>query len=139
MDKTIFRNTTAGYVGAITISTRGEEKAVAVSPGGEIALSVEEEEATANAPRDPRDNPFLESSTDARDPETGALIEAGTKPMLERVTEKRAIGSSRPIGSRSAEETGAPPAPSGPAPEGSYAQGEEVGDPAAAAAAAEAA
>jgi hypothetical protein len=131
MDKTIFKNTTAGYVGAITISTRGDEKAVAVAPGAEIALSIEEEEATANAPRDPRDNPFLPSSTDQRDPETGALIEAGVTPMLERVNESRPIGSHRPIGS-TREETGAPPAPAGPAPEGSFAQGEEVGDPTAA-------
>lgn len=131
-DKTIFKNTTAGYVGAITISTRGDEKAVAIAPGEEIALSIEEEEATANAPRDPRDNPFLPSSTDQRDPETGALIEAGVTPMLERVNESRPIGSHRPIGSRAPDETAAPPAPTGAAPEGSFAPGEEVGDPAAA-------
>lgn len=135
MEKTLFRNTTEGFVGAIQIDGRGDRKAVAVGPGEEIALSVEEEQETANGPRDPRDNPFLESSTDVRDSETGMVLEEGTKPQLERVTEARAIGSGRPIGSRGPDETAAPPAPAGDPPEGSYAPGEEVGDPAAAEAA----
>lgn len=117
--KTLFRNITNGYVGAITIDRRGERRAVAVGPGDEVALSEEEQQETANAPRDPRDNPFLKSSTDVRDGDSGAVIEAGEKPQLEAVAESRPIGNQRPIGT--------------PA-QGSYAPGEEVGTPEAAAA-----
>lgn len=125
-----FRNTTTGYVGAIKIDRRGERNAVALAPGETIELTVEEEEATARAHKDPADNPFTDQDYAIRDPQTNEVVESGRRPPLELVTEKRELGSSRrPIGSQRSEEVGAAPEPDGEPATGEYASGEEVGTP----------
>lgn len=138
--KAQFRNRTTGYVGVNVINEEGKEHGAAVDPGGTVWLSEREQMMTANAPRKPENNPFV-----------GGHPDGG--PALELITELRPIGageSDRPIGAhlsgdepeekaegrpksrsrrRQSEETGAAAAPKGDAAEGSFATGEEVGDP----------
>ena len=119
--KAEFRNTTTGFIGAITYTPSGEEKAIAVAPGDTVWLSEDEQELTANAPRLADDNPFLSRPFEVRDPNTGELLESGERPQLELVSEHRMVPS------RKREIPGI--AKGEPAPEGAFAQGEEVGTP----------
>lgn len=114
---TEFRNTTGGALGAVKIDRRGEHKSTPVQPGDTIWLSEEEQEATANAPRRPSDNPFIDHPYKIQDPDTGEVIDEGSRPLFERVTETRSTGRSRPIGDDVART------------EGSYGDREEVGTP----------
>src|SRR4051794_31075087 len=132
-----FRNTTRGYVGAIKVDRRGDRRAVAVPPGDTIELTEEEQEATANAPKDPSKSPFEAQAFEERDV-FGEVIETGVRAPLELVSESedRAIPArqGRRTGTDVAreqqpEETGAAPEPVGAAPAGSFAPGEEVGTP----------
>lgn len=131
-----FRNTTQGKVGAIKIDRRGDRRAIPVAPGDTIELTEEEQEATANAPRDPSKSPFEPQPYEARDV-YGELVDSGVRAPLELVE-----GDERGIPARAgrrtgtdvarehqSEETGAAPEPVGAAPKGSFAPGEEVGTP----------
>lgn len=53
-----FINPTPQYVGAVIYDEDGKRKGVPVEPGGSIWLSEREERATAEAPREAKDNPF---------------------------------------------------------------------------------
>ncbi len=53
-----FINPTPGWVGANVFGPDGKPTAVAVEPGGEVWLTEAEERMTAEAPRNPADNPF---------------------------------------------------------------------------------
>lgn len=143
-EKAEFRNTSKGVIGASVFAGNGERGGVAVKPGETVWLSEAEQVMTANAPVDPKNNPFVAGTG-----ENG-------RPALEVVTEPRQIGThTRPIGEkaedveatkkakaaerkarrskRQSEETGAAEQPAGDAPEGQYGVGEEVGTPEAAA------
>lgn len=121
-EKQLFRNTTQGHVGVVTMDRRGERFPIAVGPGETVWLSEEEREATARAPREARHNPFVDQPFVAYD-EHGEVIERGTRPQLVLDNEARPTGD-RPIGSEVAAAT-----PGGTPPEGSFATGEEVGVP----------
>lgn len=81
--KTEFLNRTPMIQGACRIIS-GEEKGVPVAPGETVWLTEEEQEVTAAAPRQSKDNPFIAGSA----PDGGVVLEA--------VTTGRPIGS-RPI------------------------------------------
>lgn len=114
-----FTNRSEGFIGVIAVDSRGEHRAVAVPPGDDVWLSEEEQALTANAPRNPADNPLANG-------------------QLELVTEGVEIKNARPLrpvrpvedeDADVAEETGAAPLPAGPAEEGSRPPAEEVGTP----------
>jgi hypothetical protein len=105
---TRFRNTSAGYVGVSKYKPNGDEDAIAVEPHGTVELTDEEIELTARAPRELKDNPFLPQRFEIRDQNTDELIEEGTRPLLVVDTSEVFVPDT-----------------------GSFAEGEEVGTPAA--------
>jgi hypothetical protein len=80
--KTEFHNRTQGYIGAVTINEEGRREVVAVEPGGTVWLDEREERLTADAPRDPKDNPFVVRQIELRDSRTGDLLETITAARL---------------------------------------------------------
>lgn len=103
---TRFRNTTGGFVGVVKYKPNGDEAAIAVEPGGTVELTDEEIEATARAPRQPKDNPFVDQPFEVRDPESDEVRETGLRPFLVLDDEERTAPTR---GSRSAtEEVGNP-------------------------------
>lgn len=97
-----FRNTTDGQVGVIKVNRRGEEVAIAVPPRGEVDLTVEEQELTANAPTDPSKSPFEPQPYHEIDEVTGeqkAYAEdedMPRKPLLEVIDSKRPVPGRQP-------------------------------------------
>lgn len=81
IQKQQFRNNLDGYVGAVVIGPRGDDRGVAVEPGGSVWLSEEEQVLTANAPRRPEDNPFVEQTFIVTDQATGELREHKVTPL----------------------------------------------------------
>lgn len=125
-----FVNDSEGYIGVVVINARGEQGAAAVAPGDTVWLSEEEQVLTANAPRHDGDNPLINGKlrlvTEAQEirskrPIRPAEGEAPGEPEEEAEEEAEEAPA--------AEETGAAPAPTGPAPEGERAAHEEVGTP----------
>lgn len=100
-----FRNTTGGHLGVIKVNRRGEEVSTVVEPGGEVLLTAEEQELTANAPSDPKKNPFLDQPYEDFDDE-GTSIDKGYRPQLAVIDEKRPIPADAAAGEQ-------PPAPQG--------------------------
>lgn len=122
----IFENTTQGYVGAIKVDRRGERRSISVAPGDRVELTEEEQQITAESHRDPKGNPFIPQDYKIHDANNGALLEEGRRPPLQKVTDRRPIGSDQPAADG---EVGAAAEPAGDPPQGSYAPGEEVGTP----------
>lgn len=71
IEKQQFKNTTGGFIGAVVIGPKGQETGIPVEPGGFVWLSEQEQVLTANAPRRPEDNPFIEQSRQIFDPVSG--------------------------------------------------------------------
>lgn len=111
-----FRNTTDGQVGVITVNRRGEEVPIAVAPGDTIKLSVEEQELTAGAHRDPASSPFLPQTQNVLDPDTGDVVNTVELPFLEKITDKPVVPGVDAVADT-------------PPPQGSYAPGEVQGTP----------
>lgn len=86
---TRFRNTTGGYVGVVKYKPNGEEGSIAVDPHGTVTLTDDEIEATARAPREATNNPFIDQPFEVTDPETGEVKETGMRPVLVLDEEKR--------------------------------------------------
>jgi hypothetical protein len=117
-------NPTPQYIGAVIYDEDNKRQGVAIEPGGAIWLSAREERATAEAPRDPKDNPFVAEwdepvrrTAEGEVLETvkrqGMLILSGEPPRpitSDRFIPDRASGESAPS---EPEETvtGAPPIP----------------------------
>jgi hypothetical protein len=95
--KSEFLNQTQGYVGAVRISRNGDEQGIAVAPGGRVWLSVDEQIATANAPEDPKDNPFIAAPFVDYDPKTGEMVAEGVREPLKLITVEREIATLRPV------------------------------------------
>jgi len=87
-----FTNVSGGVAGAIKLNHRSEPQGVAVFPNESIWLTEQEEVLTANAPRNPEDNPFTN----------------GTYRLDVRAAD---AAEARPIGSRQQEQPPAPPQP----------------------------
>lgn len=90
-DERCFRNTSQGYVGAVKIDGRGNRDSVPVEPGGTVWLTPEEIELTARAPRDAKNNPFIDQPYEVLDSNTGESIEAGSRPLLVPDDEERFV------------------------------------------------
>lgn len=82
IEKQQFRNTTDGWVGVTVIGPKGEDRGAAVEPGGTVWLSEPEQILTANAPRRPEDNPFVEQTRMVTDPETGESVPVQVTPLV---------------------------------------------------------
>lgn len=105
-----WQNTTAGYVSAVQVNARGDQTAISVEPGGTVWMNAEEEELTAKAPREAKNNPFLPQPYERRDPQSGEVVEKGERPVFVLADEERFVP---PRGSASEdEETGTPGAKS---------------------------
>lgn len=103
---TRFRNTTGGYLGVVKYKPNGEEAAIAVEPHGTVELTDMEIEATARAPREAKNNPFIDQPFQIRNPETDEVIESGVRPLLvldDEVRDAPVTGSRGPT-----EEVGTP-------------------------------
>lgn len=109
-----FVNKSAGYLGVIQLDARGERSSIAIAPDQEVWLSEEEQALTANAPRDPANNP---------------LANGDLKLEAEGVELKHHRPLRPPAVPVEEQETGAAPAPAGDAAEGTRPAGEEVGTP----------
>lgn len=112
-----FRNVGKGWCHVITIDRRGEQRGIAVAQGDRILLTEEEQIATANAPRDPDNNPFIHGGDNGL--------------VLERVRTDVSRTNHRPLGpedapSAPAGETEQPP--SEPEPEAESPSKEERGE-----------
>lgn len=129
-----FVNNTNGHIGAVQYKPNGDEAAIAVEPLGTVWLSVAEQEITAKAPKDAKDNPFVPQRVPILDPHTGEKVGEKWVTPLTRNTEQRPIGgnNNRPIpgdGKLRPEAQRALEAEQGDAPDGSLAPDEEVGTP----------
>lgn len=95
--RTEFLNQTQGYIGAVQIKRTGEEHGVAVPPGGRVWLTEDEQIATANAPQDPADNPFVAQPFTDYDPKTGDVLATGIRAPLKLINEPRELPGTRPL------------------------------------------
>lgn len=81
VEKQQFKNNINGYVGAVVIGPKGDDRGVAVAPGATVWLSEQEQVLTANAPRNAKDNPFVEQVFQFTDPVTGEAQELRVTPL----------------------------------------------------------
>src|SRR3954469_18186354 len=90
IEKQCFRNESPGWIGVTTIDAKGQDQGRSVEPGGLVWLSEAEQILTANAPREAKDNPFIEQElTFGVDPEGNPVTQTVT-PLLP-VTENRFV------------------------------------------------
>lgn len=82
IEKQQFKNESEGYVGAVVIGPKGDDRGVAVEPGGTVWLSEAEQTLTANAPRRSEDNPFIPQTVVKTDPTTGEVREEQVTPLV---------------------------------------------------------
>lgn len=80
-NRRLFRNNTAGWIGAVQVGPTGAPEGVAIEPGGTVWLSEQECRLTAHAPRSAADNPFSEQTYEMRDPETGNVSQVKITPL----------------------------------------------------------
>jgi hypothetical protein len=81
IEKQQFQNNTDGWIGAVVIGPNGQERGIAVEPGGTVWLSEPDQVLTANAPRRAQDNPFIEQVMERTDPVTGERSEQTVTPL----------------------------------------------------------
>jgi hypothetical protein len=97
IEKQQFKNQSGGHLGVTVITARGDDKGISVEPDGTVWLSEAEQRLTANAPRRPEDNPFIEQTLTRRSNETGELEEYTVTPLV-AVSEDRFVpAEARPI------------------------------------------
>lgn len=133
-NKVEFRNNTEGYIGVVTYAPNGDEKPVAIEPGGTVWLSPAEQELTAKAPREAKDNPFISQRVPIIDADTGDVIDhVNVTPLTEntevRPTPAATTARERQVAAAAAQS--AQPPRGDDAPDGTHGALEEVGTPAA--------
>lgn len=119
IQKQQFENQTDGWIGAVVIGPRGDEKGIPVEPGGTVWLSEPEQHLTANAPRNPKDNPFIEQEFTVQDPVSGENKQITVTPLVP-VSEDRYVPASErfvPASAPAAEAAAAAAAATGPEPQ----------------------
>jgi hypothetical protein len=132
-----FTNVTPGFVGANVFAPDGRPTAIAVEPGGEVWLTVEEERMTAEAPRHAQDNPFVKAWEEPveRDPfgeptktvtREGVLVASDEPPRP--IASDRFIPPRAPVPEPETA-TAPPPIPRQPPVQGQPSPGEVVGTP----------
>lgn len=103
-----FRNNTQGYIGAVVITRKGDERQQMVEPFGRIFLTDEEVALTERSRARAENSPFREVEIIHRDLKSGDEIVRFRAPKLERVT---ADSPQRPTGNfLDGEEVGTPQA-----------------------------
>ena len=83
--RTAFENKTAGYLGAVKIDRKGDEKSVLVAPGDRVFLTQEEVELTEQSHARLADSPFTIREIVHIDPATGDEIARFTAAPLTKV------------------------------------------------------
>lgn len=82
----VFKNTTRGWISVVKVDRRGEPKAEPLAGGETVMLTEEEQQLTIRQHRNPAEsNPFVDHDFEITDPESGAVLEAGRRPILLRV------------------------------------------------------
>jgi hypothetical protein len=107
LDKQQFHNQSGGYLGVVVLSPKGEEVGVSVPPDGFVYLSEAEQRLTAAAPRNPKDNPFIEQEFETVDRASGERKMIRFTPLVASADERFVPGVERPIPSDLAESRGA--------------------------------
>lgn len=97
ISKTQFQNNTGGWLGVVAIDPKGQDRGVSVEPGGTVWLSEAEQRLTANAPRRPEDNPFIEQTHTRRNEASGELEEYTVTPLTVRTDQRFVPADIRPI------------------------------------------
>jgi hypothetical protein len=130
-----WKNNSPGVIGVVVYDDRGQRGGVGVRPGDTVWLTEPERIATANAPRNAKDNPFANGSlvlaTRASEVKNRRPFGDAESPVEAEVNgtpaePEEGIREERPP---SEEEVGAPPLPEGDPERGSRPPGEEVGNP----------
>jgi hypothetical protein len=110
VQKRLYRNNTAGWLGVVKLDHKGEEKGDNVEPFGEVWLSDDEAVLTARAPRRPEDNPFEEQVFVKVNPETGTREEYKMRPLTLVSTDARYVPTNeRYVPTQDGSEDAAPP------------------------------
>jgi hypothetical protein len=97
LDKQQFHNETGGYLGVVVLNVKGEEVGVSIPPDGYVFLSAQEQRLTANAPRDPKNNPFVEQEFETIDPASGERKKIRFTPLVPSSDDRFTPGVERPI------------------------------------------
>lgn len=120
-EKTRFRNQSEGFIGVNVYDDDHKRNAISVAPGSVVELSEAEQQMTADAPRDPENNPFVGGWRDADGKTIGpALV------LAEDSEVRRPVG--RPTGAPQEEHAADPEPPAEPE-TGSRPSEEEVATP----------
>lgn len=69
-DRYEFKNQSTTVIGVVKLNAKGEPEGQPLGPGRSIVLSKQEAELTAEAPANPKDNPFIARKVVRLDPET---------------------------------------------------------------------
>src|SRR4051794_18176475 len=97
LDKQQFHNETGGYLGVVVLSPKGEEVGVSIPPDGYVFLSEDEQRLTASAPRNPKDNPFIEQEFETIDSASGERKTIRFVPLVPTNDQRFTPGVERPI------------------------------------------
>lgn len=98
VEKQEFKNQTGGWLGVVVIGPKGDDRGASVEAGGSVWLSEEEQVLTANAPRRPEDNPFVEQTFESVDPNTGDRSTLKLVPLVPVNSGRYVPADLRPIG-----------------------------------------
>lgn len=82
VEKRLYKNNTAGYLGVVQLDHKGEQQGVNVDPLGTIWLSDAEAILTARAPKRAEDNPFVAQTFIFIDSETQQRQEGQMTPLV---------------------------------------------------------
>lgn len=81
VEKKPYKNQTAGWLGVVKLDHLGAQIGHSIEPYGSVYLSDEEAILTARAPKDPKDNPFVEQNFMFEDA-NGQRVEQGMRPLV---------------------------------------------------------
>lgn len=90
-----YQNRTQGWLGAITISRKGDEVPIPVAPGERVFLTDEERDLTGNAHKQRKNSPFEIHHIKIYDA-VGEVVEEWDGPLLELVKPARPVKEQEP-------------------------------------------
>lgn len=106
VEKKCYKNQTAGWLGVVKLDHLGAQVGHSIEPYGTAYLSDEEAILTSRAPKDPKDNPFVEQTFQFQD-EKGSRVEQGMRPLILIEDDREVPGDDRYV-------PGHPDSPSAP-------------------------